>query len=217
MGHGPAALNKNQNRGAEAAAFVSGGPAREWDDLISRVGQFARVVAPDMRGAGDAVGERARCLDAALGPLGIDLVHLVLHGSGGPAGLLWACGHPETLASATLIDADLPSGRSWRRLVRVLLPLKRPALIVGGARDRHPPAGRAEGYRELFPDARIVLLDGGADGPLSDDPEAVADEVVLFLRRNLSGAAPGGGQQESVGYALCPHRTGRPTKGDGER
>lgn len=219
MQHGPVGSSRDQDQAAEAAAFVSGGfgSTRDWEDLISRVGQFCRVVTPDILAAGDVVEDRARRLDAALGGLGIGRVHLVLHGSGGPAGLLWAAGHPGAFASATLIDADLLSGPPWRRLLRVLRSLRRPALVVCGARDRHLPAGYAERHRELFPDARIVLLEEAGNGLFSDDPEAVADEVVLFLRRHLSGAAPNSGTQENARYAPRPHRTKRPTEGDKDR
>ena len=216
MERGPGS-NGGWVQGAEAAVFVSGGfgPSRDWEDLLPRVGHFCRVVTPDVLVAGGVAGDHAQRLDAALGVLGVRLAHLVLHGSGGPAGLLWAAGHPETFASAILIDARLPSGPPWRRLLRVLRPLGRPALVVCGGGERPLPAGYAERHRELFPEARIVLLEGTEDGPFASDPEAVADEVVLFLERNVSGTAPNVGTPENARRA--PRRAGRPTEGDKNR
>ena len=42
--------------GAEAVVFVHGnpGPADDWRDLLSRVGELGRAIAPDMPGYGHA-------------------------------------------------------------------------------------------------------------------------------------------------------------------
>ena len=180
----------------EAAVFVHGdhGSSREWEDLLSRIGQFGRAVALDMPGFGYAdkpeahentVEGYAGRLDGVLAELGIRRAHLVLHDSGGPWGLQWACEHPEALASATLINISAISGNLWHHAVRTLRPLRRPALVLWGARDPYLPVRYAERQQEFFRDARIVVFEEGGHCPFDDDPEAVADEVVLFLRRSL--------------------------------
>ncbi len=180
----------------EAVVFVHGdhGSSREWEDLLSRIGQFGRAVAPDLPGFEDAdkseayentVEGYARRLNEVLAELGIRRAHLVLHDSGGPWGLQWACEHPEALASATLVNISAISGHLWHHAVRTLRPLRRPALVLWGARDPYLPVSYAERQGELFRDARIVVFDEGGHCPFVNDPEAVADEVVLFLRRSL--------------------------------
>lgn len=96
----------------QAVVFVHGNPgaAHEWSDLMRRVGGFARCVAIEMPGFGDADKRRdfdytaegyARHLAGILDQLGVARAHRVLHDFGGPWGLQWAVMHPEAFASAT--------------------------------------------------------------------------------------------------------------------
>jgi pimeloyl-ACP methyl ester carboxylesterase len=188
---------------AEAAVFVLGNPgsSRDWVDLLSRIGQFGRAVAPDISGFGDTGEECAHLLGGFLEEIGVQRAHLVLHGSGGRCGLFWACERPVAFASVTLISAgvviddDFDEGfrratdvmKISRNQAEVLRSPNRPALTLWGARDPYLPVRYAERQREVFPRARIVVLDESGPLPPSYDPEAVADEVVLFLRRNLTG------------------------------
>jgi pimeloyl-ACP methyl ester carboxylesterase len=118
----------DQNR--EAAVFVHGNPgsSEDWHDLLARVGQFARAVAPDMPGFGQAdkparfdytVAGYARHLDAILQHLAIRRAHLVLHDFGGPWGLAWAAAHPDRFASVTLIDIGVMAGFRWHYLAKI--------------------------------------------------------------------------------------------------
>lgn len=114
----------------EAVVFVHGNPGSrlDWYDLVARVGTFARAVAFDAPGFGRA--DKPRSFDAtvpgyasfigdALGELGIDRAHLVLHDFGGAWGLAWAATHPDAFASVVIVNAPPVSGYSWYLLAKV--------------------------------------------------------------------------------------------------
>jgi pimeloyl-ACP methyl ester carboxylesterase/flavin-dependent dehydrogenase len=115
---------------SEAIVFVHGNPGsrRDWDDLLARVGPFARALAFDMPGFGRAdkpedfdytVEGYARFLDSALDQVGVDQAHLVLHDFGGPWGLEWASQHPGRFASAVLINTGALIDYRWHYLARI--------------------------------------------------------------------------------------------------
>lgn len=255
-------------RGAtEAVVLLHGNPgsSEDWSDLVPRIGEFARAVAPDMPGFGRADKPRqfsytvegyARHLDALLKVRGIQRVHLVLHDFGGPWGLAWAATHPDRFASVTLINIGVMPGYRWHYLAKIwrmpllgelfmatssrsgfglllrhgnprrlpeafidrcyrdfdagtrravlrlyratnpggaqaeqlaaaLRPLDRPALVVWGAHDPYLSVRWAERQREVFPGARVAVLEGSGHWPFVDDPEGVASEVIPFLRAQL--------------------------------
>jgi pimeloyl-ACP methyl ester carboxylesterase len=114
----------------EAVVFVHGnpGPAEDWRALLSQAGEFARAVAPDMPGYGDADKPRefrytidgyAEHLAGVLDELGIRRAHLVLHDLGGLWGLAWAARHAEAFASATLINTGVLPDYKWHRYARI--------------------------------------------------------------------------------------------------
>jgi pimeloyl-ACP methyl ester carboxylesterase len=95
------------------------GSGADWLGLLARLGGFARVVAWDAPGFGQAgkpanfphtVEGHAGFLGAALDRLGITRAHLVLHDFGGTWGLAWAADHPDRLASLVLIDTGVLRG-----------------------------------------------------------------------------------------------------------
>ncbi len=115
---------------SEAVVFVHGnpGPATDWRGLLTQVGVFARAVAPDMPGYGDADKPRdfhyaidgyAEHLAGVLAGLGITRAHLVLHDFGGPWGLTWAVRDPETFASATLTNTGVLPDYQWHHYARI--------------------------------------------------------------------------------------------------
>lgn len=115
---------------AEAVVFLHGNPGagRDWSDLLSRVGGFARAVALDMPGFGRAdkpggfpytVEGYARHLAGALDLLGVRRAHLVLHDFGGPWGLAWALAHPDHIGSLTLINTGVLVGYHWHAAARI--------------------------------------------------------------------------------------------------
>ena len=114
----------------EAVVFVHGnpGPKEDWEDLLTRTGEFARAIAPDMPGYGGAdapedfdytSGGYAWHLAGILDHLQIDRAHLVMHDFGGPWGLMWAVEHPGAFASATLINTGVLLDYRWHRLARI--------------------------------------------------------------------------------------------------
>jgi pimeloyl-ACP methyl ester carboxylesterase len=114
----------------EAVVFVHGNPGAgsDWMPLMTRVAEFATVVAPDLPGFG-AAGPRAdgdytvtgyaRFLDDVIGQLGIERVHLVAHDFGGPFAATWAADHPERVASVTMVNTGVLIDYRWHRLARV--------------------------------------------------------------------------------------------------
>jgi pimeloyl-ACP methyl ester carboxylesterase len=115
---------------SEAAVFVHGNPgsADDWERLVVAAGGLMRAVAFDLPDFGETLAPAgfqhtvpgyAAFLDEALGRLGIERAHLVLHDFGGPIGLAWVAGHVERLASIALIDIGLMPGYRWHRLARV--------------------------------------------------------------------------------------------------
>ena len=104
LGTAHSVLEAGPRDSAEAVVFVHGNPgsSRDWEDLVTRTGAFARAVAWDMPGFGRAdkphdfefaVPGYARFLGEALSSLGVERAHLVLHDLGGPWGLEWATDH----------------------------------------------------------------------------------------------------------------------------
>jgi pimeloyl-ACP methyl ester carboxylesterase len=117
-------------RAGEAVVFVHGNPGSrlDWSELAAATSQFARAVALDMPGFGQAdkpadfdytVAGYARHLAGALDQLGVSRVHLVLHDFGGPWGLAWAAGHPDRIGSLTLINIGILPGYRWHYLARI--------------------------------------------------------------------------------------------------
>ncbi|HEY5150566.1 MAG TPA: alpha/beta hydrolase [Mycobacterium sp.] len=114
----------------EAVVFVHGNPGAgsDWMPLMTRVAEFATVVAPDLPGFGasDAradgnytVAGYARFLDGVIDQLGIERVHLVAHDFGGPFAATWAADHPERVASVTMVNTGVLIDYRWHRLARV--------------------------------------------------------------------------------------------------
>jgi pimeloyl-ACP methyl ester carboxylesterase len=117
-------------RAGEAVVFVHGNPGSrlDWAELAAATSQFARTVALDMPGYGQAakpadfdytVAGYARHLGGALDQLGLSRVHLVLHDFGGAWGLAWAAGHPDRIGSVTLINIGILPGYRWHYLARI--------------------------------------------------------------------------------------------------
>lgn len=112
------------DQGSTAVVFIHGNPGSSHDfrGLLAVVGEYARALAVDMPGFGqadkphsfpqNAVGH-ATHLDGALAQLGITNVHLVLHDFGGLWGLTWAAAHLDEVASVTLMDTGAIFEHRW--------------------------------------------------------------------------------------------------------
>ena len=72
-----------------------------------------------------------------------------------------------------------------RQLAEALRPLDLPALVVWGAHDPYISVDFAERQRQVFPRAEIKILPDSGHWPFADDPAAVAQTVLPFLRRQL--------------------------------
>ena len=70
-------------------------------------------------------------------------------------------------------------------MARALRPLARPALVVWGKHDPYIPVSYAERQREVFPSAKVVVLEQSGHWPFADDPGAVAQAVLPFLKGQL--------------------------------
>ena|SRR5579883_171332 len=192
----------------EAVVFVHGNPgsSADWQDLVARVGVFARAVAVDMPGFGQADKPRtgfeytvtgyAAQLEAILGELGIDRAHLVLHDFGGPWGLAWAAQHPGAFASAVLINTGILPGYRWHYLARIW---------------RTPVLGELFLASSTRPAFGLLLRhgnSGGLPGPFLDrmyrDMDRGTKHAILALYRDTDDPA---GASALLTAALAPlHR-----------
>jgi pimeloyl-ACP methyl ester carboxylesterase len=75
------------------------------------------------------------------------------------------------------------------RLAGALRPLDRPVLVIWGKHDPYIDVEQAERQRQVFPQARIVVLEQSGHWPFADDPEGVARHVVPFLHDRLRASA----------------------------
>jgi len=74
-------------------------------------------------------------------------------------------------------------------LHRRLQQVDRPVLVVWGSRDPYVPVGWADRQRETFPQARVVLLEDSGHWPMLDNPVAVEQPVLAFLRSQVGAGA----------------------------
>lgn len=76
-------------------------------------------------------------------------------------------------------------GRMAEALGPLFQQLDVPALVIWGAADPYVPVRYAERQREFFTRARIVVLEQSGHWPFADDPQAVAGEIIPFLRQQI--------------------------------
>jgi pimeloyl-ACP methyl ester carboxylesterase len=115
----------------EAVVFVHGGPgsADDWSRLLPQAGAFARAVAFDLPGFGNADKPRgwhgylsvgwATFIAGTLNRLRVRRAHLVANDLGGEAALTWALAHPENFASAVLISTGVLIDYRWHMVARL--------------------------------------------------------------------------------------------------
>ena len=193
---------------SEAVVFVHGNPGSSEDfaDLLPRVGEFARAVAPDMPGFGKAARPRdfaytidgyAAHLARMLRELGISRVHFVLHDFGGPWGMALAAesGAGLTVASFTLINIGVMPGYRWHRIARLWrTPVIGEILQAIPTRGSFRFALNAENPKP-FPDAFVNRMYDDADWPMK--------RAVLALYRSVDDL---GGAMQRMGDALRARR-----------
>lgn len=117
-------------RPGEAVVFVHGNPdtGSDWMPLLTRVAQFARVVAPDLPGFGSADARRdgdytvasyGRFVGGVIEHYGLTHVHVVGHDFGGPFAASWAADHPDRVASVSFLNTGVLTGYTWHRMARL--------------------------------------------------------------------------------------------------
>jgi pimeloyl-ACP methyl ester carboxylesterase len=179
----------------EAVVFVHGNNAgAAWDPLLTRVAGFARVVAPEMPGFGDAdkpaqwpytVSAYAQHLDGILDQLGVRQAHLVAHDFGGPWALAWAADHLGSVASITLIDApvviDHVAARIWRTpvLAEALWQIT-PAAFLRAALAHRDPGLPSNAVNRI---AEHMMAPGTAAAVLKLYRSTGADAIAPYVDR----------------------------------
>ncbi len=110
--------------GAPALLLLHGYPTsgRLWEHVWQAAeDQGLRVIAPDLPGFGQSDLWRRPAdwasyvafLDRLVPALGLTRFHLGVHDWGGPIGLLWACGHPDAIASLFITDTAFFPDFTW--------------------------------------------------------------------------------------------------------
>jgi pimeloyl-ACP methyl ester carboxylesterase len=181
----------------EAIVFVHGNPGstRDWDNLMRRVGEFGRGLAMDMPGFGAAdkpprfdfsVPGYARHLGRLFAERGVARAHPVMHDFGGPWGLAWAAANPQAVASVTCINTGVLSGHRWHYLARIWqTPVVGELFMATTTKAGMRLLLYAEQQRQVFPRAEVRILPDSGHWPFADDPDAVGQWVVPFLRRQV--------------------------------
>jgi len=89
-----------------------------------------------------------------------------------------------------LYRATPDPGATAQELGPPLAALRKPALVVWGAKDPYITADFAERQREFFDVERVVLLPESGHWPFQDDPQGVAEPVLAYLSERIGGARP---------------------------
>jgi pimeloyl-ACP methyl ester carboxylesterase len=116
----------------EAVVYVHGNPGSrlDWLDLVRRTGSFARAIAPDMPGFGDAdkphprdyryrVRNLGRHLAELLARLGVRRAHYVGHDFGGPFSIGAVLHAPKMAGSLSFINTGILRGYKWHPWARL--------------------------------------------------------------------------------------------------
>lgn len=82
------------------------------------------------------------------------------------------------------IGDDHPSAGFMREIAGRVAELRRPTLLVWAMQDRVLPPVILEGWKALLHDAEVVELPTARHYLQEDEPEAIADAIVRFLRSN---------------------------------
>ncbi|MDB5972441.1 MAG: hypothetical protein JWQ90_4891 [Hydrocarboniphaga sp.] len=121
--------------------------------------------------------------------------HLLLK-HGNPRGL------PREFVDRMFDDYDAGTRRAVLRLyrasgdvgerseagIKALRPLNIPALVIWGRHDPYLSVRYAESQRLAFADAEIHVLEDSGHWPMADNPEAVRQLLLPFLRRRCGAA-----------------------------
>lgn len=125
-------IEAGDSSASEAVLFVHGSPGcgAEFERLIGETGEFARAIAPDMPGFGQADKPHPRDfiydvpnmgihLARVAEQMGIERVHWVGHDFGGAWSLIAAVFDPLKVASISMINSGMMRGTRWHYLARI--------------------------------------------------------------------------------------------------
>jgi pimeloyl-ACP methyl ester carboxylesterase len=84
-----------------------------------------------------------------------------------------------------LYRATPDPGESAAQVGAAIAALRKPALVIWGASDPFISVEYAERQREFFDVADVVILPQSGHWPFQDDPKAVEDALLPFLRAQL--------------------------------
>ena len=180
-----------------------------WRDVIVRLRGRFRCVALDVLGAGPSrapegrhldLGAISRILESFVRALDLRDLTLVLHDLGGPVGLGIAPRLHNRIRALIVAESfgwplaqDTPQlGRMREYDLRVVdgtlrTVLKdRPLLLVFGEPSPAVDAGVPERWRERFPDAGLLLVEGARHLPMADAPDLVARAIKGWWREEVS-------------------------------
>jgi pimeloyl-ACP methyl ester carboxylesterase len=86
-----------------------------------------------------------------------------------------------------LYRATPDPGKVAAEVGAALAALRKPALVVWGAKDPFIGVEYAERQREFFDVQQLEILPESSHWPFQDDPQRVRELVVPFLARQLAG------------------------------
>lgn len=125
-------LEAGEPAASEAVVFVHGSPGcgAEFERLVGETGAFARAIAIDMPGFGEADKPHPRDfiydvpnmgvhLAQMLDGLGVERAHFVGHDFGGAWSMIASVYDPMRVASLSMINSGLMRGMRWHRLARL--------------------------------------------------------------------------------------------------
>jgi len=92
-----------------------------------------------------------------------------------------------------LYRATPDPGEHAAQIGPALAALRKPALVVWGAKDPYLSADYAERQREFFDVRDVVMLRESGHWAFQDDPDGVAGALLPFLGEQLRAAPSGAG------------------------
>jgi pimeloyl-ACP methyl ester carboxylesterase len=182
-----------------------------WRDVIVRLRERFRCVALDVPCATTAIanpngrldfGTPWRILESFVRALDLRDLILVLHDLGGPVGLGIAPRLHPRIRALIVVESfgwPLPHGtpglarmreddlRGVDRTLRSVLR-DRQLLLVFGKESPRVKAGFPERWRERFPDAGLLLVEGSRRFPMADAPDLVARAIKGWWREDVRAA-----------------------------
>jgi pimeloyl-ACP methyl ester carboxylesterase len=88
-----------------------------------------------------------------------------------------------------LYRATPDPGKTASEIGPAIARLRKPALVIWGAKDQYIGVEYAERQREFFDVEHVAVLPDSGHWAFQDDPEPVRELLVAFLARQLAGAA----------------------------